>query len=656
MKRLLLFFLFSGIFGISLFGQYVSIEGRQFKDENGDDFYPLVCNYIVYVVNNDINNFSTTFISPEFAWGSTPSLDCFNTPDCNEQLKHDFKQLLSMGFNAIRIMGLGPVFIPAGTVMKSYDIACNWTCPESAFYIFSPSYNGNCSNDKWFKLQEPYNDVVSQRLFRHIANILQVAAETEYNGKKLKVILLTGGASGNYSIYFPNEYLEYLEVLASTISSLESEPAKKALLAYDMFNEPTSSWNWQSLWPNMTIGHSKQDVCNNVKSWYNSLKTFDPDHLITFGGIGVDDIFEFDPSVLTIDFYSSHIYPKKRPFESSTISYNMILNRIKGSLFWFQNNLPMPWIIGETGFLAQNSWTYPEVDGTLLQQKNYAEETLDLVRQGNGSGYSWWTYQNLHWGNPSQNFYGIFDYGLCTPVPCRDNAKPVYHAFEDFVAQPPGILSEPDFYFDPYNHQQYNQNTKIVTGYVFDSNNPPHPIEGALIKGYTRLRNYIDENGKLVTEFDVHYTFTDETGKFSLIPYDYNPEPPDYNSIEAISISAPGCSRVRSECWNCENGIPNNQTFILNKTDLKYQDIYENLIIQGGGNLLQAWDKVYLKNISIQKGAACEIKARTEIYVDVEFFALEGSETWIHTNETFAQCEKISSSYSKNTIVINECN
>ena len=39
----------------------------------------------------------------------------------------------------------------------------------------------------------------------------------------------------------------------------------------------------------------------------------------------------------------------------------------------------MPWIIGETGFLAQNSWNYPEVDGTLLQQENYAEETLDLV-------------------------------------------------------------------------------------------------------------------------------------------------------------------------------------------------------------------------------------------------------------------------------------
>jgi hypothetical protein len=518
MKRFSIFIVLSGIFVISAMAQYVTLQGRQFKDENGDDFYPVVCNYLVSVVNTDKNNFSTTFLSPNKAWGPGDwSWDCSSTGTCNDQFENDFKQLLSMGFNTIRIMGLQPVFIEGGSIIPSYNPACNWVCPSTGFYLLSPGIS-DCASDKWFKIQPPFDDDTSQRLFDHIENILQVVSSASYLDKKLKIILVSGGADEDYSLDFPEAYRDYLAVLGERISAIGADSVKGALLAYDLFNEPRASWNWKSLWPSATTGHSKQDVCNNVRIWYDTLKTHDPNHLITFGGTGMNDIFEFDPAILTVDFYSPHIYTTKRSFENSPGYYDKMLRRIKGEFFWLQNSLPMPWIIGETGFLAQDpqdSVFYPVVDGTLLEQKDYADSTLSLVRQSNGSGYSWWIYQNVHWLDPTQDYYGIYDYGQCSPIPCHLNAKPVHEAFENYIPQTPGTMSQPDHYLDPYDHSTYNPNTKHVTGRVL--NQYDVPIKDAFILGFTRLKGYGQQ-----TEYNVHYTFSDSSGYFTIIPYDYD--------------------------------------------------------------------------------------------------------------------------------------
>jgi hypothetical protein len=648
MKRFLFLIVLSGIFVISAMAQYVTLHGRQFKDEHGNDFYPVVCNYIVSIVNQEKNDFSSTFVSPEFAWGAdSTGWDCSSTMSCNTQLEIDFKQLLSMGFNIVRLMGLGPIFIAEGTVVKSWKDTCDWICPYSGFYIFAPHNDSDCLNDKWFRLQSPFIDDTSQRLFEHIENILQVASATEYNGKKMKIILITGGGRGDYSLDFPNEYGEYLSVLGEKISSIGVDSVKGAIMAYDLFNEPTCSWDWESLWPSDSTGHSKQDVCKNVKDWYDSLKTHDPNHMITFGGKGMNDLFEFDPAILTVDFYSPHFYPTKRSFESSPGYYDKMMNRIKGEYYWLQNNLPMPWIIGETGFLAQNTFNYPEVDGTLSEQKDYADTTLSLVRQSNGSGYSWWIYQNVKWTGPSQDYYGIYDYGQCSPIPCHTTAKPVHQAFENFVPQPPGILSQPDHYFDPYDHEYYNPDTtKYVSGYVLDQYNAP--IEGAFIKAYTRLHGYGSQS-----KLDDHYTFTDENGKFILIPYDYDTLEPNYNRIECVYISAPGGSRMISSCWECPNGISNNQTFILNKNELNYQENVVGLnILPNQKKILQAWDNITLQDVTIQSHGDFEVKARSEIIVNTELQAYDSSIVWIHISKSQIPCDSLSPNFYKSSSLI----
>ena len=99
--------------GVSCFSQtgYVTIQGRQFKDGEGNNFYPVVCNYVVDVVtpNASLNDFSTSYISPENGYGICPGYEC-DENNYNDYLLADFNEILKLGFNTVRIMGIRPLF------------------------------------------------------------------------------------------------------------------------------------------------------------------------------------------------------------------------------------------------------------------------------------------------------------------------------------------------------------------------------------------------------------------------------------------------------------------------------------------------------------------------------------------------------------------
>lgn len=254
MKRLLLFFLFSGIFGISLFSQYVSIEGRQFKDENGNDFYPVVCNYLVdYFYNiDDTNSF---FASPEHScdgWG----YECNGTSTCDTQFYHNFIQIKHMGFNAIRLF-CPPVYID--TLKGSH--------PGFRIDAIKRQSNGEAGNiHHQYYLNSPYeSDWVTQNIFNLMDRILVQAYHAG-----LKVILLTGGAKYRFYPALDSLYVPYLSALSYHITHQSDTLARKALMAYDLFNEPSSSN--QTGWPWNLTGHTKKDICDRVANWYNALK------------------------------------------------------------------------------------------------------------------------------------------------------------------------------------------------------------------------------------------------------------------------------------------------------------------------------------------------------------------------------------------------
>ncbi|MFH1296890.1 MAG: T9SS type A sorting domain-containing protein, partial [Bacteroidota bacterium] len=405
------------------------------------------------------------------------------------------------------------------------------------------------------------------------------------------------------------------------------------LMAYDLWNEPAS------VWPEDTIGHSKQDVCEKVKMWYDTVKAGDPHHLVTMGGQGHHDILEYDHAVMTLDFYSPHLYPDARQYEGPTY-FESLMNSFYGKLYWVSNNCKMPWIIGETGFRAiENSVFSTNYDGTLSDQYDFADSATMKTWECGGSGFSWWFYQDV-----CNDGYGILKQNqACTNWPCSTILKPVWEVFDDFTPPATGACSEPPYYYDPFYHGKYSPKTNIVTGYVLDRED--NPIKDAVIFAHTRLYNAQNPQDPPIT-YDMHYTFTDEDGFFTVIPYDYDTAYPNFNTIEGLTISAAVCSRLREWCEpdSASVGVDSGQTYRLDRFDLNYEESFESLTIAGNEPVvLQAWDLVSLTDVEVQQNATCEVKARIEISVNQEFTAANGSETWIHTGTPFIPCDSLSS-------------
>jgi len=229
-----------------------------------------------------------------------------------------------------------------------------------------------------------------------------------------------------------------------------------------------------------------------------------------------------------------------------------------------------------------------------------------------------------------------------TNWPCDSILKPVWEVFEDFTPSGSGTDEEPPHYYDPYYHFDYSFNTNIVTGYVLDQDSVP--IADAWIFAQTRLWNEPVPNADSLPHFDDHYTFSDDQGFFKIIPFDYDIRVPNYNTIEHIRMSAPGCSRLEESKWGPWGGVDSGQTYILDRFDFNFEESFDSLTIAANGSIvLQAWDNISLTNIEVQQNANFEARARTEVSVNQEFTASYGSETWIHTENTFYPCDSLGS-------------
>jgi len=209
--------------------------------------------------------------------------------------------------------------------------------------------------------------------------------------------------------------------------------------------------------------------------------------------------------------------------------------------------------------------------------------------------------------------------------------------FEEFSTPTSGGCSEPPYYKDPFYHEVYSPNTNIVTGTVLDQEN--NPIKDAVVFAQTRLA---DPPGK-DPKFYPFYTFTDDNGLFSLTPYDYDSASPNYNTIECLTISATVCSRFLKANWGNYGGVDSGQIYHIVKFDLNDEESFEDLTIYGNENIvLQAWDELSLTDVEVQQNATCEVKARTEVVVNQQLTAANGSETWIHIGTPFIPCDSIS--------------
>lgn len=613
--------------------KYVTLEGRQFKDENGNDFYPVVCNYttsyLYYPQQPDVFFLSPASENDGWCW------NCTNQSSCLDQCSANFKWLKEMNFNAIRLFGPGPIFCndsakqPLGWAIKANDLEyallnnCYIKDTNDHFKAFSVSP----------VLLTDTNNLKS--IFSQIDSVL-VRADNE----GLKVILLAGGAGGDYWDNFPVEYGLYLSLLARHIANDSPQKARDALMAYDLFNEPTSSWFSETMWPSIENGHSKQDVCEHVSMWYDIIKTYDPDHLVTFGGKPLLDLFEFDASVLKIDFYSPHVYLAKKDYDSLQFFQGMI-DQAHGIFYWMANSLPMPYMIGEIGFRSKYRDDYHTANqGTNAQQHDFADSTIKISRNCSSSGYSWWLYMDYYW-SIRDCFHGVLGWDTDSS---KVDEKPIASVFRNFSPTTPiGVLNRPDSYFDPFHHREYfptywpNDTSHFIHGHVQDENG--QPIANAVIFGWT-----VFMNAKLGGDSSyTHYTFTTDSGDFTIIPLDYktgNDFFPDRNTIESLQITAPGCSRARISQWGTATGVPDNLTYVLHRDKFNYNENVTDITFSRD-TILKAWDYLSMQNITVNPGTSVDAIARTEINAISEFNAQAGSDVWIYTADTFRDCNHL---------------
>ena len=637
--RTLLLSAFMLTFITSLCGQgagFVTIRGKQFYDQGGIAFYPMVLNYEANIAHiNDGTSPSDFLIAPSYAFGTTIDYENYTSGGAAGILA-DFNKIKSMGFNAVRIVGISPdKENGAGFTMKSHHYP-----------------NTDSATNITINFNQPYEEPNSNTQSILISKIMQLLDIAD--SAHIKVILLCVGKFAGNNEANANEYADYLSVLAA---NLKNHPA---LLAYDLYNEP--HWAAYDSIPQFT--RIKLEVCQYVGEWYDAIKLADQNHLITMGAKGAMDVMDVDPGVIKVDFISEHLYPHES--QERTLNYNKQepIDRLKGELYWLNNNLPMPWITGEMGMSADDIdadaahdfepwvWGHSGEKGYNDDLTDYVQQSQQLVLNYGGSGYSWWDFENKHWfgikdgpNNYQHNFYGLLHFGdpvLVTGELVYPDSldKPVVaNAFSNNIPTASnGPNEKPENYYDPYLCGQYNtDHTNAVSGYIYDDKG--NPIKDAYISALN-WRYYDDKKDKYFHSWI--YTFSHTNGSFEVIPYNYDALGDD--KIIFIQGSMVGANTFEAgQSWTEPYGWTNTQmqtnidTVYLRRSDFQNNVYVADTIISTGNTGSFKGGMLLTVSNTIINGSS-DFTAREEIHINSEFHAANGSEVHIYPSETFPEC------------------
>ncbi len=680
MKSFIISFVFCIFMGTMMFAQtgppacddFVTLQGKHFQC-GGQLFYPLVASYCFHAVFSgnpetiaplDTSLFS---LARHGTYGPCENPDCFGGcgqyESCTRDtlrayIDKDLHVIHEKGFNTISTR-LGPgykknsndtMYLPT---MCCEPLGCGVSVYDMPIHA-DLNDPGDPGLNKWFRL---------------IKEILQLAHKND-----LKV-LLDVGYGGLTDPDHIDSYIDYLELLAQYITTLDLQ-LRQTLIAYVIMEEPGLTQQYQ---------HPKSQVCEKIARMYDALKDHDEEHLVTVGGQHLVDLFQWDPGVMKLDFWSPHIYPEYDRYDrKGEGSSDQAVERVKGQLFWLKNNCPIPWMIGETGFGAiddDQGWPaengdpgwncgylgYPLVNGeletplqgTTYTQKNYAENILAMVRDCGGAGYTQWgVYEG--WAahpvyNPdiNGNSWGMFRHGeASTGLTDKDNYlglqttifKPVVAIFESYLSngQPPAVNSNggqmPASYYNPYQHPTVNNygcpdyRYHHVSGTVTDQNN--QPIKDAFIYAWVDV-GFNEDDDHI---FDVIYTFSDESGDFSINARNWDVCIGYHDNIWAIidvHVTVTGGEKVEAG-WGAVSSVYNP---VLERTDLKMDAEFDNITVSNAQTRnFYAWNSLSMSDIDIQSGATSEIKAMTEVQLSSEFNANTGSEVHIWCAAVFPDC------------------
>ncbi|HBX51834.1 MAG TPA: hypothetical protein DEH02_12280 [Bacteroidales bacterium] len=617
MKTILFFVPLILLISGTMYAQQVTIDGKQFKC--GDSiYYPMIVNYTMDPLK--LVGTSEYFVSPCHSYGATSTYECSDTLSCSNQILSDFNTIAGMKFNGARITGIAPYYIPG------QGLCLTTVLSDDSDYDYL-MINPNNPNDTGMKA-----------MIRIYDKLLELASQVSI--QPFKLILMPHAARTAFDSSEVSARNDFYNVLAQ---HLDSSIFRTSLLAIDLINEP---------YHHDTIPKTKEQACNIISTWYNTIKSNAPDVLVTIGSGGYWDVFDYDPAVLKLDFLSLHYYSDLAPYEhvGDTAAQQKSRERTANKLFWLSRNCPMPWIIGETGFTASASWdTTWGLQGTLDDMANYAEYSLNATCNCGGSGSSWWSYQDVNFDGTSSdnfwaNFFGLLERGY-EPGPVSE--KPAVDIFRNYLPVVNGpcpvsyspVYDSTKLYYDPYQFHLYNSiDTNYVHGKIIDQDG--NPIEDAIIDARIAIQLYPDSD---LHVFYPQTAITDQNGNFTIIPVDIyriNTDSTRYSFIGHMYITAAGAENTERGVWNDAPHVTPNDTIELNRINFKYDGIIYNKTISTSANtLLSGWNSLTIGNdVSITAGTTGDIKARTEIHLTDGFEALLGSDVHLYNAEVFSEC------------------
>lgn len=592
--------------------QYVTLEGRQFKTSNGQNFYPICMNYCVDIVHNDGS--TDYYISPNPHYGLTKYFECHNDSDCLNLIEYDFAKIVEMGFNTVHLVGPTPFTDTSGIYIGSYRYIPNistWA-PFTKNYITYP--------------------VISDSFIQDLFGFIDVLVLKAHDAG-LKVIL---DCQQMDVFTFPNateKVTEYMSALSNHIYN-SNDTIRETVMAYVLVGEPA----WNDL-----VQRDKQDVCDITREWYDTLKTNDPDHLVAAGGMHYFELFKWDPSVIKMDFYFPHVYPYFYSYEdiASVHDQYAALSRVNGILYWLNKNCPVPWMLGETSLSADSVYIPGSgMHGNLTDQANYIDSTLKNVRNYGGSGYSVWQYQEVWWDNDGQeDNYGLLYHGdqYSLPVSNHSLEKPAVQKFRDFDENAPlNPCGQPFNYYDPLSWESKSPGyPKTLTGAITETNTT-NPIEDAYIVAWTWYEKPF--NDTIYSSFN--FTFSQYYGNYSL-----NPKYPNsYNvGYRFVGVTASGANST----WRNADSLyyPWQYNFFLQYSPFKYDlEINNETVIASDSRNFQGGNTLTVSTLSgsvvtVDSNAVSEFKARTGVTVNGTFTAALGSDVYIYCTATFPECK-----------------
>lgn len=401
---------------------FVRVEGDHFVAAQ-DTFFPLMLNYIVSFQSHG----DRFIVAPSTRYDSLGYADAVGKRAVKRQLMGHFGLIKDLGFNTVRVC--------FDRVGRDDDGRCYYQA-DRKFYL-------DQKKDR-------------RAILRGLDQMMKVA---ERQG--LRIMLL-----------IPPPLPENTDLQTFTKELLAHFKNCPTLFAYDFMNEP--------LYFDPCEDRKKAEAVAIVSGWKKLMTEHAPNQLFTIGFSEPIEVFEWDCSVLPVDFVEFHTY---HPL------------RVPGEIYWYAHYCGKPWMVGETGLPADNdSITYGE-------QAQFVREAYQLTRDAGGCGFGLWEFQDNPGCSYEASYTGILRHGGVTHTTrsgeyaIKGTLKPVARVIATLEQNyTPQESKRPVNYYNMVGYWNIRINGRII-----DTLNGTG-ITGAVIRGWNDdwsvgMNTYSDENG-----------------------------------------------------------------------------------------------------------------------------------------------------------------